>query len=102
MAKTMKYKVVLGKSWDELEANVEGEGIQPEALVNSIVKGKEVANRHVLSVAIVAGLATALLIATAWGWHDGNFSGLQQTWATGSVPLGWVLGHYFGKNGSRS
>ena len=97
-----KYKVVVGKEID-LEISVDDENGDAARLIGKIVDIyiKEVAGRHLLTGAIVTVLITALITAAVWGWKQADFSGLKQVWATGSLPLGWVAGHYFRKDGDR-
>lgn len=106
MAET-KFKAILGKNGD-LGATVEGKGIELAQLIdwqkelnNSKLKAKEMVCRHLLASIIVAGLFTALLVATVWGWQHADFSGLHQVCDWGGYLLSGVAGYYFGKDGSR-
>jgi hypothetical protein len=104
-----KFQIKVGSKWDGVDAVIEGEGGEPKQLITMLkdlsdfkLKKKEVVDRFLLGAAIVVVFGLALLTASVWGWQTADFSGLKAVWAAGSVPLGWVAGRYFGKDGSRS
>ncbi len=104
-----KFTIGVGRKWDGLEATIEGDGDEPERLIEKLtdlknpgLKEKEVVSRHRLAGTIVFALVLALVAAAVWGWQRDDFSGLQQIWAAGRVPLGWMAGYYFKIDGSGS
>jgi hypothetical protein len=101
-----KFRIVVGRDWELEVAEIEGDGGQPEKVLQELQnyerlkdERREGAGRLALSTAIVAATLVALVAAAAWGWMHADFSGVSSVWAVASVPLGWVAGYLFKNNG---
>jgi hypothetical protein len=98
---TGHYRIRVGDDWDIEAIEIEGDGGKPEKILRELktfeqtrLDWREGVSRHNLSYLIVAGLLGALGVATTWGWIHDDFSGLVRVWSIGSVPFGWVAGHF--------
>ena len=89
-----RYRVTIGKDFE-----IDSVDIDPRVDLPSVIEAKtkqdETATRSLVSLGILIGIATALVVAALMRLVDGDFGAVQAVWAAVSAPLGWIANHYF-------
>lgn len=66
-------------------------------VIDAKARHAEVKLRGIIALAVLAFIATAIIVATIIGLRDGTLNELNGVWNVAASPFGAVMTHYLGR-----